>query len=554
MRTRERVRIFLKIFSKHPMKPSTATLYERKAGERMNPEIIAQYVERIYAYAVKRTWTEDEAEDLSQEILLTALRELPRLRREDRFEPWLWSVAANVTRTYRRARGKQRAMFSYDAFPEDIPDEDQGSDACGYSEEYAALRRKIAMLSAMYRDIIVLHYYDGLSTKAISERLNIPEGTVTWRLSEARRKLKKESVDMNESALHPKTLKIDIFGNGDFDGNKIPFPSVYISDALSQNILCYCYDEPRTIEEIAGHCGVPAYYIEDSVRNLLAHEAVIEPARGKYRTDFIIWSDEYGIYSEQYALPTMLPMMDKLITAWKGIAADAAELDFYRADKSEDELIYLYGVLAWDIFRTRHCTLIAPAIPPRRDGFRWRYIASRESGAHPRLRLPSNQCCNDGSRGSYASTCWFRFCGFPYRPLMYDFEINACEDILTGNAPQNENEAAQAIQRGYIVRRDDGTLFVTVPAMTREQKVAFDEIAERHLAPLADEYNAAVLSYVEGYKKLFPRHLQDDAARFCRGTFGAMFRIVAEYAVEQGIVKQPPKETYCDVLIQNAPK
>lgn len=529
------------------MKPPIPTLYRRKAGERMNPEIVTQYVERIYAYAVKRTWTEDEAEDLSQEILLTVLRELPRLRREDRFEPWLWGVAANVTRTYRRARGKQRAMFSYDLPLEDIPDEEQDAER---EPMYAALRRKIAMLSAIYRDIIILHYYDGLSTKAISERLNIPEGTVTWRLSEARRKLKKESVDMKESALRPQALKIDIFGNGNFDGDKIPFPSVYISDALSQNILSYCYDDARTVEEIAEHCGVPAYYIEDSVRNLLEHEAVIEPARGKYRTDFIIWSDEYGKYSEQCALPAMLPMMDKLIAAWKGIAADAAAIDFYRAEKSEEELVYLYGVLAWDVFRTRHCALTAPQLPPRRDGFRWRYVASRESGEHPRLTLPSNRCSNNGSRGTYSSTCWFHFGGFPYRPMMYDFEINACEDILTGNTPQNENEAAQAIRRGYIVRRDDGTLFVTVPAMTRAQKAAFDEIAERHLAPLADEYNTAILRYVEGYKKLFPKHLQDDADRFCRGTFGAMFRLVAEYAQEQGIVERPPKGSYCDVLMQ----
>ena len=53
------------------------------------------------------------------------------------------------------------------------------------------------MLSALYRDIIVLFYFDGLSTKQISEKLNIPEGTITWRLSEARKKLKKECDTMN---------------------------------------------------------------------------------------------------------------------------------------------------------------------------------------------------------------------------------------------------------------------------------------------------------------------------------------------------------------------
>mgnify|MGYP002509178397 CR=1 FL=1 len=133
--------------------------------------------------------------ELAQEILFTAVRELPRLREESRFEPWLWGIAANVTKSFRRNMGKQRAMysyecpFSYDAL-EQLPWED------GHFEEqeeiYDSLRTKIAMLSRIYRDIIVLYYYDGLSTKAISERLDIPEGTIRWRLTEARRRLRKE--------------------------------------------------------------------------------------------------------------------------------------------------------------------------------------------------------------------------------------------------------------------------------------------------------------------------------------------------------------------------
>ena len=41
---------------------------------------IESYVDKVYAYAIRRTFTEEEAADLSQEILYTALRELPKLR------------------------------------------------------------------------------------------------------------------------------------------------------------------------------------------------------------------------------------------------------------------------------------------------------------------------------------------------------------------------------------------------------------------------------------------------------------------------------------------
>ena len=153
----------------------------------IDPNMIEAYVERIYAYAVKRTHNREEADDLSQEILLSILQSLHRLQNEDRFEPFLWAIAANVTRSYRRKKGKERALYCYD-FPEDLMWEEDAP--FEHEATYARLRQEIAMLSAMYRDIIILHYYDGLSVEQISAKLDIAEGTVKWRLSEARRKLK----------------------------------------------------------------------------------------------------------------------------------------------------------------------------------------------------------------------------------------------------------------------------------------------------------------------------------------------------------------------------
>ena len=48
----------------------------------MKPEIIAEYIDKIYAFAVKKTFSEQEAEELSQEILLTALTAFPNLKDE----------------------------------------------------------------------------------------------------------------------------------------------------------------------------------------------------------------------------------------------------------------------------------------------------------------------------------------------------------------------------------------------------------------------------------------------------------------------------------------
>ncbi|MBQ8387578.1 MAG: RNA polymerase sigma factor [Clostridia bacterium] len=513
----------------------------------MDANIIESYVEKVYGYAVNHTYSREEADDLSQEILFTVVRELPKLKDENKFEPWLWGIASNVTKSFRRHMGKQRAMYSYD-IPEDIAYEEDFDNE--QEVIYDLLRTKIAMLSSIYRDIIVLYYYDSLSTKRIAEQLNIPEGTVTWRLSEARKKLKKEYNEMELSALRPQKMWIDICGNGNFDGKTIPFPDVFISDQLSKNILYHCYENACGIEELAKLCGVPAYYIEDRVENLLKHEAIIEQTKGKYRTDFIIWSDKYGIYCEENAEKTLLPIMDKMLDALKGLASEAKQIPFYKAEKSEKDLFYLYGVLAFEHASNYFCRLPCPQIREKRDGFRWNYHGSIETGKHHRILINTLRCDNRGSRGHYSHTVYCRFGNLPKRDMMYDNYINACEDILLNGHSDDIDAVALAIKDGYILRKNDGNLFVNVPAFTKEQKAKFDSVADKYLKPLMDEYSSLVEKFLIGYKKLFPKHLSAESDRMCHAMFKNLYRVIIEYAQKTNMIEMPTAEYYCDVLIQ----
>lgn len=511
----------------------------------MENGIIAEYTERVFAYALKRTFNYDEAEELSQEILVTAIKELHKLKNEESFEPWLWGIAGNVTKAFSRKMGKQRAMFSYDV-PEDIVYDDGTDDKS--EQELSVLRAQIAMLSKAYRDIIVFHYYDNLSVKQISERLSIPEGTVTWRLSEARRKLTKECNEMNETALRPKTMHINIHGNGNYNGTTVPFPTVYIDDALSQNILCYCYEEAHTIEELSKYCGVPAYYIEDRVDNLIKRNAVIEQTKGKYRTDFVVWSDKYGIYLEENAEKCLLPMMDKLFDALKMIAKEAKNIDFYRGGKSEDDLFYLYGVQAFNYMGPAYCKIPSVEIKPKYDGYRWAYIGSVETGAHPRIGLSVNRCGNYGTNGGYSHDVYCHFGGIRYRPFMTDNMINACVDIVLHGKSDDTESVADAIQKGYIKRNENGSLLVTVPLFKKEQRDEFFSLTEKYLFPLGEEYAKCVDSLLAGYKKLFPKHLKDEADFFTRHLFFSLYAVLINCWQRRGQIKMPSEDFHCDVL------
>lgn len=513
----------------------------------MQRDIIESYIEKVYGYAVNRTYSREEADELAQEILFTAVRELPKLRDESKFEPWLWGIANNVTKGFRRNLGKQRTMYSYDTL-ERLSYEDE---YFGDQEEiYDSLRTKIAMLSAIYRDIIVLHYYDGLSTKSISEKLKIPEGTVRWRLTEARRKLKKECAEMKETALRPVKMRLDIYGNGNYDGKTIPFPSVYIDDALSQNILHYCYEQSGSVEELAKICGIPAYYIEERIENLLRREAIIEISKGRYQTDFIIWSDKYGIYCEENAEKALMPIMDEMLKALAGIAEKAAKIGFYNAEKSEADLFYLYGVMAFSYASEHYCKLPYPWFKKKYDGNEWCYVGNMETGKHRRTGIGTQHSANLGSRGGCSHTTYNAISGITFRQMMYDNYINVCEDILYDGSTEDIDSVAGAIQDGYIVKKQDGSFFVTVPFFTKEQKAEFDAIADKYLAPLMPEYSEIVSKFISGYKKLFPKHLNDDADRMCQNMFMGLYAVIIECAQRTEAIKMPSPNCYCDVLIQ----
>lgn len=509
--------------------------------------MIEGYIEKVYGYAVNHTYTRDEADELSQEILLTAIRALPGLRDHSKFEPWLWGIAHNTAKSFSRSKGRNRVVYSYDVL-ENMPYEE--SDDSETEQTYDFLRTKIAMLSEIYRNIIVLYYYDGLSTKEIAEKLNIPEGTVTWRLSAGRKKLKKELEAMNETALHPVHMTIDIYGNGDYDGKRKPFPSVYIDDALSQNILYDSYEKPCTVEELAKRCGVPAYYIEDRISHLLKYEALTEVGKGKYQTDFVIWSDKYGIYCEENAEKSLMPVMDDLVAALKSISQEAMELDFYKAEKSETDLFYLFGVLAFSYASIKYCSLPYPWFKRKYDGNEWCYIGNMETGRHKRIGVAIQRSANLESRGSYAHETFCSINGITFRPMMYDNYINVCEDLLTAGKTEDIDSLANAIRDGYIVRREDGSLFVTTPAFTIGQKERFHKIVETHFIPHIDKYAALVDQFIAGYKRLFPKHLQDDADRLCHNMFVGMYSVIIDYAQRTGQIDMPSAGCHCDVLEQ----
>ena len=541
------------------MKYTAGALYmqaEQRRIKIMNDninEILSDYIERIYGYSIKNTFSRDEADELSQEILLTVIRQFPTLSDKDRFEPWLWSIAGNTTKVFRRKQGRQRVMYSYNSY-ESFEDILRDTDEYSFidNEIYEQIRTKITQLSKIYRDIIVLHYYDNLTCREIAEKLNIPEGTVTWRLSEGRKKLKKEYTNMNTTvnALKPVSMDISIHGGGNYNGKDIPFPNTFINDALSQNILYNCYAEAKTIEDLSKLCGIPAFYIEDAVNRLIHRDALTEPVKGKYQTDFLIYGNEQAEYAEK-ASHLIAEIADEFFETLKKFTESVLELNIYTAERPVTELYYLFGCLSMEYLNGKYNPLKQVPYKVKYDGNKWKYHGHiKDAKKNP--GIISQKSLNLGSSGS-CSHYAYTFSGFSYCEMMYDFQINVCEKIFfKRELSEDEKEvAANLIKSRRLKLQDNKEIILNIPLMTMKQKKEFDDLVDKYFADIAPKIADIIIRYTNGYAKLFPKHLKDDVEQamyhfFVGGFYANMIRI----AQDRNLLDKPSPDSFCDVVFQ----
>jgi len=127
------------------------------------------------------------------------------------------------------------------------------------------LRREVSFLGKIRREVVLMHYFQGLKLDEIARRLNILPGTVKWHLHDARNQIK-EGIEMNEKGtLGMKPVSFPNMGHSGTPSPDGKDTAYYLAKLISQNIAYAAYHEAKTITEIAGELGVPAAFVEDEV-------------------------------------------------------------------------------------------------------------------------------------------------------------------------------------------------------------------------------------------------------------------------------------------------
>lgn len=159
--------------------------------------LVRRHQRRIYRLAVHLTRSPSDAEDITQEAFVRAYQALDRF--DGRSEPftWLYRIAVNLslnTIRSRKTRGNTTPAddprvdaFLADSKPGELLDPNQRIHQRRLAE---AVLAGIDSLSETLRTTLVLVCVDGVAHEEAASVLGCPEGTIAWRVHEARRKLR----------------------------------------------------------------------------------------------------------------------------------------------------------------------------------------------------------------------------------------------------------------------------------------------------------------------------------------------------------------------------
>lgn len=148
--------------------------------------LLARHYDRLFGLCFRLTGRQAEAEDLTQDICLALPAKLARFRGEARFTTWLYRVAVNAAHDRRRrAAAHARAADGWGDW-----EVNRRAAIAETTEALDWLTQAMRALPVDLRDTAALTLDDEMTHAQAAEVLGVSEGTISWRLSEIRKRLR----------------------------------------------------------------------------------------------------------------------------------------------------------------------------------------------------------------------------------------------------------------------------------------------------------------------------------------------------------------------------
>jgi RNA polymerase sigma-70 factor (ECF subfamily) len=165
-----------------------------KAGDRAAfDELVRKYRPRVYSLALHLTGQASDADDITQDAFLKAYHKLPEFEGRSEFFTWIYRITLHRALNAKRDRKRRPTVPLDDPRLVAAVAVDSHGDperAVQLRDRYRALLEAFDQLSSLLQTTVVLTTLQGLSYKEAAVVLETTEGTIAWRIHEARRKMR----------------------------------------------------------------------------------------------------------------------------------------------------------------------------------------------------------------------------------------------------------------------------------------------------------------------------------------------------------------------------
>ncbi len=170
----------------------------RRGDRESFAQLMRLHEKQIYNFTYRMLGSEEEAEDLTQDIFVAAFRNIKGFRGEAKFSTWLYRIALNQTRNRikylsrrnffaKRARRAEPGKNISAESPETVADKAPSPEQWTITKDLATLVQDcLSQMPPQARQILVLRDVQGFSYQELSEILSLNLGTVKSRLHRAR--------------------------------------------------------------------------------------------------------------------------------------------------------------------------------------------------------------------------------------------------------------------------------------------------------------------------------------------------------------------------------
>jgi RNA polymerase sigma-70 factor (ECF subfamily) len=148
--------------------------------------LLHRHYDRVLGLAFRLTGIRAEAEDLTQDICCALPAKLSSYRREARFTTWLYRVTVNAAHDRRRRRATHaRAADGWGSW--ELARQAENAEAAAQDDWLTAT---MSRLTPELRDTVALTLGEEMTQGEAAEVLGVSEGTVAWRMSEVKKRLR----------------------------------------------------------------------------------------------------------------------------------------------------------------------------------------------------------------------------------------------------------------------------------------------------------------------------------------------------------------------------